>query len=174
MVTSLVEGTVTDSRTFYFSEGDNAVLTLTPNTYFELKSVILNGATDITNQVNNGQLILSNITSETTIRVVFEIEDLDWDNASASNPLDVTRFIVNPDFEELSTNGWTITYTSSTSNTRGYQNSSYTNGDITISHFIEAWRSYALGDGSLEQTISGLPQGTYLLEADAIAKRAVV
>ena len=161
---------MTGSQTFYVPEGDNVVLTITPNAYYELKSVILNGTTDITSQVANGQLILSNITAATTLEVTFGMENMNWDSASTTTPLDITRFVVNPDFEELSANGWTITYTSSTSNTRGYQNSSYTNGDITISHFIEAWRgSNVLGDGSLQQTINDLPQGTYLLEADAIA-----
>lgn len=161
---------MTGSQTFYVPEGDNVVLTITPNAYYELKSVILNGTTDITSQVANGQLILSNITAATTLEVTFGMEDMNWDSASTTTPLDITRFVVNPDFEELSANGWTITYTSSTSNTRGYQNSSYTNGNITISHFIEAWRgSNVLGDGSLQQTINDLPQGTYLLEADAIA-----
>lgn len=161
---------MTGSQTFYVPEGDNVVLTITPNAYYELKSVILNGTTDITSQVANGQLILSNITAATTLEVTFGMEDMNWDSASTTTPLDITRFVVNPDFEELNANGWTITYTSSTSNTRGYQNSSYTNGNITISHFIEAWRgSYTLGDGSIHQTINDLPQGTYLLEADAIA-----
>ena len=104
------------------------------------------------------------------------IEDLQYniingkfDAASEDNPMDVTDIIVNPDFEQMNANGWTLTITGQNIK---YQGASYTNGDVTISHFIEAWiysGNGTLGDGELSQKVYGLPAGKYMLEADIIA-----
>ena len=85
---------------------------------------------------------------------------------------DITSvFLTNADFSAGNIGGWETNYVSGQqANNIGYQGASYTNGDVTISKFIEAWRwSPALGDGYLRQTVSGLPEGKYTLEADAIA-----
>lgn len=91
--------------------------------------------------------------------------------------LDITNiFLNNADIEEgdqlQMPPGWETNYVSGTqANNIGCQrNSPYTNGGVTINHFIEAWRwSPALGDGYLRQTVSNLPEGKFTLEADAIA-----
>lgn len=91
------------------------------------------------------------------------------DGASEANPADVTFLLTNPDFEQLNTNGWELTINGQNVQ---YQRASYTNGDVTISHFIEAWRfsgNGTLGDGWLAQTIYDMPAGKYTLEADIIA-----
>ena len=91
------------------------------------------------------------------------------DGASEANPADVTFLLTNPDFEQLNTNGWELTI--SGQNVQ-YQRASYTNGDVTIEHFIEAWSfsgNGTLGDGWLAQTIYDMPAGKYTLEADIIA-----
>ena len=85
---------------------------------------------------------------------------------------DITAvFLTNADFSNGTIGGWDTNYVSGQqANNIGYQGSSYSNGSVTISQFIEAWRwSPALGDGYLSQTVSGLPEGKYTLEADAIA-----
>ena len=88
--------------------------------------------------------------------------------ASATNPKDATGYIVNPRFDNYA-NGWTL-------NVPGgqnvmYQSSSYYNGDSWVSQFIEAWilKGSYLGAGELSQTVYGLPEGKYVLEADVIA-----
>ena len=92
--------------------------------------------------------------------------------ASNNNPQDITEFILNnADFSAGNIDGWETNYVAGNqAQNIGYQGASYTNGNVTISQFIEAWRwSPALGDGYLRQTVSGLPEGKYLLECDAIA-----
>ena len=94
--------------------------------------------------------------------------------ASNSNPRDITEWVLtNPDFSTGNINGWETNYVSGQQATNiGYQNNNaYTNGSIVISQFIEAWHSgnRVIGDGYLRQTVSGLPEGKYLLDCDAIA-----
>lgn len=82
-------------------------------------------------------------------------------------------FLENADFSALNINGWETNYVSGQqANNIGYQaNNTYTNGEVSLNQFIEAWRSgnAAIGDGYLRQTVSNLPEGKYTLEADAIA-----
>ena len=85
---------------------------------------------------------------------------------------DITPFfLTNADFSAGNINGWDTNYVSGQqANNIGYQGAEYTNGDVRISQFIEAWRPGAtLGDGYLRQTVQGLPEGKFVLEADAIA-----
>ena len=92
--------------------------------------------------------------------------------ASNSDPRDITEFVLtNADFSAGNTGGWETNYVSGQqANNIGYQGNRYANGNVAISKFIEAWRNNAkLGDGYLRQTVSGLPEGKYVLEADAIA-----
>ena len=99
----------------------------------------------------------------------------EFQDASEDNPQDVTEYVlVNPTFDS-NINGWTITV--------GGQNLQWqarTDGKIdesknwvTITNFIEAWTpsTGGLGDGTISQTIYGLPKGKYVLECDAMATR---
>ena len=83
-------------------------------------------------------------------------------------PADFTEWIVNPDFVQENADGWNITV--ETKSNYGYQGASYT-GTVSISQFIEVWRSgnEPLGNGDVNQTISYLPEGTYVLGADIIS-----
>ena len=85
-----------------------------------------------------------------------------------ANEEDCTEFIKNPRFEG-NISGWTVNMPGAQN--KGYQSASYTNGDISISQFAEAWipSGRTLGEGSIYQTVTGLPAGTYTLEADVIA-----
>ena len=94
--------------------------------------------------------------------------------ASDSDPRDITEFVLNnADFSTGDIKGWETNYVSGTQATNiGYQNNStYKAAGTFISKFIEAWRSgnAAIGDGYLRQTVSDMPEGKYVLEADAIA-----
>ena len=86
--------------------------------------------------------------------------------ASDDTPLDMTSIIVNPDFSTGDASGWTYGFAAISN--LGYQGATYTNGEVTISQFIEGWRSgnNPIGDGSIEQTLKALPAGTYVLAAD--------
>lgn len=88
-------------------------------------------------------------------------------------PVEITSVLQNPDFELGNISGWETDYVSGKqAQNIGYQGANYTNGDVTISKFIEAWKPGApIGDGYLQQTIYGLPAGKYRLECDAIAVR---
>lgn len=102
------------------------------------------------------------------------------DGATEDDPHDATALLVNPAFEDGNIKGWECTFKSGTNAQNvGYQSASYTNGDIQISKFIEAWtpagNSYegavpgCIGNAELQQTLPQLPQGKYRLTADVIA-----
>ena len=105
---------------------------------------------------------------------------------SRENPADATSLIVNNDFSLGNSNGWTCTFVSGTNATNvGYQGASYTNGDVQISQFIEAWAQNGtkfnenvnfsvIGDGELSQTMYSLPAGLYKFTVDCIAVQQYV
>ncbi len=93
-------------------------------------------------------------------------------SASDNNPIDITEWVLtNADFSAGNISGWETNYVSGQqAQNIGYQGATYTNGNVTISQFIEAWRPGAtLGDGYLRQIVKGLPEGKYVLEADGIS-----
>lgn len=100
------------------------------------------------------------------------------EGASEDNPKDATVLLTNPTFEG-NADGWTNTFVSGkNAQNVGYQGASYTNGNVTISQFIEAWTNTAystaittraLGVGELSQTLKSLPAGKYQLGIDLIA-----
>ena len=107
-----------------------------------------------------------------------------WADASESNPLDVTDdCLTNPSFETRNIDGWLCTFRSGVNaDNVGFQSGEdgngrmgYTNGDVNIHNFIEAWKNawgdsnLTIGDGELSQTVKGVPAGRYVLSADAIA-----
>ncbi len=92
--------------------------------------------------------------------------------ASETNPIEITEWVLkNADFSAGNINEWQTNYVSGQqAQNIGYQGASYSNGSVTISQFIEAWKpGAALGDGYLRQTVSNLPEGKYVLEADGIS-----
>ena len=98
-----------------------------------------------------------------------------FENVVQGEKNDVSGVFVNNDFSAGNANGWDITYTrgSTEATNIGYQGATYTNGEVTINGFIEAWKENTapayLGDGSITQTIPGLPAGMYMLAVDVIA-----
>lgn len=113
------------------------------------------------------------------------INDKAFGEASEDNPQDVTDWLVNADFSAGNTSGWNVGFVGGTNATNvGYQGASYTNGDVTINQFIEAWASnssafnpnvpeeyHAIGVGELTQTIENMPAGLYKLGVDCIANQ---
>lgn len=98
--------------------------------------------------------------------------------ATEDSPKDATGFFKNPDFTVGNINGWDLGFVSGQNVTNlGYQNHTYTNGEVTFTHFIEAWANSdfagtgkrSLGDGRLSQTLPSLPAGKYVFSCDAIA-----
>ena len=81
--------------------------------------------------------------------------------ASEDNPFDMTYAIVNPNFEENGTRGWTV----DGMGTQGNDVFSIKNG----STYVERWtdRGNAVGNGSVRQTLTNLPAGNYRLTAVA-------
>ena len=96
--------------------------------------------------------------------------------SSETNPIDITSVtIINPDFEQ-GQEPWTITEGMGQNlqvQGTGYPHDADGNpiGDaFVIQNFIEAWRSgAALSDGVICQTVTGLPEGRYRIECDALA-----
>ena len=99
--------------------------------------------------------------------------------ATEDSPKDATGFFKNPDFSAGNVDGWDCSFVKGTNVTNlGYQSANYTNGEVTINGFIEAWANSAfnpdfgkraLGDGQLSQTLPSLPAGLYKFSCDAIA-----
>lgn len=83
--------------------------------------------------------------------------------------LDVTAaYINNPDFDRFDI-GWSMSNYAADCGYYTGDNYQYTNGEVSIDHFVESWSGEALEDGSISQTITNLPIGRYRLECDAIA-----
>lgn len=82
--------------------------------------------------------------------------------------IDLTSSITNPSFNG-NVNGWTVN--TPNAQNKGYQGASYSNGNVWMSQFAEAWlpSGGTLGIGSISQTLTGLADGIYTLEVDAIA-----
>ena len=105
--------------------------------------------------------------------------------ATEEEPADGTPLMENASFEKQNISGWQIT--AGIGQNLGYQYSAgnlstfevngesvlgYINGESWISGFIESWHaSNNLGNGTISQTIKGLPAGKYSFECDAIACR---
>ena len=108
-------------------------------------------------------------------------QDKAFSSATQDNPQDATFMLENPAFDAGNISGWTCTFVSGqNANNVGYQQggNGYTNGNIKVWKFIEAWSNStfnpnvtyrAIGDGKLSQTIENMPQGKYKFTCDCIA-----
>lgn len=95
-------------------------------------------------------------------------------SSSEDTPYDVTQYVLkNPSFDEGMT-GWTIT--EGMGQNLQVQPKHYPENnpeaESFIENFIEAWRVSTVGplsDGVICQTVTGLPEGRYRIEADVMA-----
>ena len=89
--------------------------------------------------------------------------------ADEAQETNISIGIINPTFDG-NANGWDIVMPGAQN--KGYQNNIiYRNGNITLNQFLETWipAPGVLGAGSISQTLTGLTDGIYTLEMDAIA-----
>lgn len=111
--------------------------------------------------------------------LVEAVKNYEFSTASEDNPVDATKFLQNPNFD-TDISGWDCTFEKGVNATNiGYQSANYTNGEVKINAFIEAWTPNAMnenipgvnaiGVGQLSQTIKDMPQGKYRLSVDCIA-----
>ena len=144
-------------------------------------------ATDIAADIAAAQAVYDNSASTSaelaaaTDAVLIALNYASVKGATEDNPKDATGFIKNNDFSAGNIDGWTCTFVSGTNATNvGYQSASYTNGEVEINQFIEAWAASgatynpncshrAIGDAKLSQLMPGLPSGKYMFTCDAIA-----
>ena len=132
-------------------------------------------ATALSQAISEARTIVNNATDYPTvfaqIAVVKEAARDYLATATLTDELDVTAaYVTNPDITRFDI-GW---QTPSGWMASGYQTANYTNGDVSIDHFVEMYKGDgALPDGKINQTISQLPAGKYRLEADVIAANAL-
>ena len=132
-------------------------------------------ATALSQAISEARTIVNNATDYPTvfaqIAAVKESARGYIATATLTDEVDVTAaYVANPDITRFDI-GW---QTPSGWMASGYQTASYTNGDVSIDHFVEMQKSDgALPDGKISQTISQLPAGKYRLEADVIAANAL-
>lgn len=92
-------------------------------------------------------------------RLIEAIQAYEYAQASATNPLDMTKYVINPDFED-GNSGWKFV-------DMGTQ----TNNGFPSKHgntYVERWTGSNKADkGSVEQTIANLPNGRYRVSAAA-------
>ena len=74
-------GTITPDKDFKVKYGENATFNILPDDGYKIKSIVVND-NDMTNDVTNGELTLSNITENIYINVEFE----EIDNITINNP----------------------------------------------------------------------------------------
>jgi hypothetical protein len=126
------------------------------------------GAADLKVAIDAAQLVYDN--AEATMPEVLEtnymlqaaMADYNNKNASEENPVDRTSLIQNPSFEVSGTSGWTVKNMSTQSN------SVFTKKSGT--YYLETWVNIGnkIGESSVEQKLKNLPQGNYLLKANAL------
>ena len=111
-----------------------------------------------------------------------EILEAQYADASSDNPADVTDLIENPYFEDGSSDGWT-TYQESDDGNFAYKSSSTeitfadgstsdtgsgnTDDDGNTWYFWERWYWTTTGDWYVEQDLTGMPRGKYVLSCYA-------
>ena len=90
---------------------------------------------------------------------------------SASNPIDMTGYIVNPNMEadgdqgyDGTVTGWTYTTEATNHGTLNGQTGAFTG------HAFENWKSGGLTDGKIYQTVTGMPDGVYKFDLAAMVR----
>ena len=146
-------------------------MTETANKYYDTASAKAQAAFDEKKDVT-----ADGLTAEEINALTVQVEDVTgmlkvpgYESASDDEPVDMTGCIVNPDLSTGNADGWKTAIEKYTA--LGYMGAAYSNDSVSIDKFIEAWRdgNLPLGNGTIEQTIAGVPAGTYILSADIIA-----
>lgn len=93
--------------------------------------------------------------------VISKMKEKAGENASLDNPVNFTKFIVNPSFEEGNLSGWTVN-TSGDTGAKESSNATYYCDNADGGYLFNTWdehRGYPIS-----QTIEGLPNGVYMLK----------
>ena len=139
---------------------DNTVLQATIEEAQQLYDETAEGATELMAAITSAQSFLDSSSADEIRQAVDDLEKAIFDyqliNASDSNPLDLTSYIVNPSFED-NFEGWTNNgmYTQS--------NTVFIGKDGNL--YIERWvnRGSNVPDVGVSQQLTGLPNGAYVL-----------
>ncbi|WP_370478715.1 LamG-like jellyroll fold domain-containing protein [Tamlana flava] len=120
-----------------------------------------NPSSELTDGIANAQTILANSTSASELELAIEnldsiILQFEYDSASPSNPYDIAYKIVNPSFESYF-EGWTNNGMASQTNTAF----PIKDGNIYLEKWVNSGSQ--IPDVSVQQTITGLPNGFYSL-----------
>lgn len=125
-----------------------------------------NGAEALKQAIEQTEIVLADVNADSKMmteqlaRLQQAVENYQISNASEESPYDITSWIVNPSFED-GLSGWTCKDMKTQSNT------SFSIKDGT--NYVERWtgRGESVGNGSVRQTLTGLPTGRYRLTAAA-------
>lgn len=90
--------------------------------------------------------------------VISKVRAKAGENASAGNPVDFTKYIVNPSFEDGNLNGWTVKLSDDTG-ARENSNSIYHTEKADGNYIFNTWSA----GYPISQTIENLPKGVYML-----------
>ena len=85
-------------------------------------------------------------------------------NATSAQPLDVTFAVINPSFEDGTTNGWTYTSGTGDVGAKPISNATYTMNPIDGNYLFNIWAGKTM-DFFVQQEITDLPNGFYTLTA---------
>ena len=141
------------TTSFAIDEGSSATITFTPDDGYRIASVKV-GSTDVTSQLSNNKYIISNITANTTVTVMFEAVPSST-IGTESNPYNVSQAHVliqslgaDVESEEICVKG----FISQIDNISPYPETAYGNATYWISDVkgstagqLEVYRGYSIG-----------------------------
>lgn len=169
----------------FMTEDDYAVYSVQMSLYNKLEEALEVGFTEA--ELNSYAALLNSTDVEAIKAAIAEVDgkilNYAYDHATPENPFDVTAKIVNPTFEGAKgavAAGWTDVF----GNMLIQNNKAYHIWDDDLGaesdqygfqNFVQNWTSsndVSCGASHIYQTLTELPQGTYILQADAIATSA--
>ena len=171
----------------------DATLTMDPKTIYQLTATISGVTDDLSRHVvwSSSNKDVATVDSEGNVTAIAEGTATITARAIGSDKQATTKvavgaavilpdydvtdvFVENPDFSNGTASPWIVEFPGSEVYKRnsGYQKAWYSNGNIYVSQFVEAWidkSAGTLGAYRIMNLLNGLPEGKYTLEADGIA-----
>lgn len=169
----------------FMTEEDYAVYNVQWSLYDKLNAALEMGYTEAELSQYAAALAGTDIDAinEATTQVGELILNYAYNHASPENPYDVTSKIANPTFEgarNAEPAGWVDEFGNMLiQNNKAYpvwdEDNNVESGEYGLNNFSQNWTASAtdpIAQSNIYQVISELPQGTYILQADAIATSA--
>ena len=97
---------------------------------------------------------------EELLKAQRDFYDIDVNNASEENPVDLTALIINNSFETGDLTGWTLSGSSSDTGIRANSNNTYKTNGVDGSFLFNSWWQGV----PITQVVPGLPNGKYQLK----------